>query len=130
MNDGGLGVVRIKPLGAGGGGGERSAASGAPTGVSFSTDQAEVTVDGRRFHYPSHVIAPDMDQQALYDAFMPVRMQAFIDGMNVNVMAYGQTGSGKVPPPRLEPWSFRPPSIDQRPRPRRDRPTPCLARPA
>ena len=96
MNDGGLGVVRIKPLGAGGGGGERSAASGAPTGVSFSTDQAELTVDGRKFSYPSHVIAPDMDQQGLYDAFMPLRMQAFMDGMNVNVMAYGQTGSGKT----------------------------------
>ncbi|EOD20793.1 hypothetical protein EMIHUDRAFT_117465 [Emiliania huxleyi CCMP1516] len=96
MNDGGLAVVRMKPLGAGGGGGERSSASGAPSGVTFSAPKAEVTVDGRLFSYPSHVIAPEMDQQALYDAFMPVNMQAFVDGVNVNVIAYGQTGSGKT----------------------------------
>ena len=97
-DDGGLGVVRIKPLGAGGGGGERSAASstGANNAVRFSTEAADVTVDNRHFDYPSHVISPDMDQQALYDAFMPARMQAFIDGVNVNVIAYGQTGSGKT----------------------------------
>ena len=98
MDDGGLGVVRIKPLGAGGGGGERSAAwsTGDNNAVRFSTEAADVTVDNRHFDYPSHVISPDMDQQALYDAFMPARMQAFIDGVNVNVIAYGQTGSGKT----------------------------------
>ena len=95
-DDGGLGVVRIKPLGAGGGGGERSASTGANNAVRFSTEAADVTVDNRHFDYPSHVISPDMDQQALYDAFMPARMQAFIDGVNVNVIAYGQTGSGKT----------------------------------
>ena len=97
-DDGGLGVVRIKPLGAGGGGGERSAAwsTGDDNAVRFSTEAADVTVDNRHFDYPSHVISPDMDQQALYDAFMPARMQAFIDGVNVNVIAYGQTGSGKT----------------------------------
>lgn len=97
-DDGGLGVVRVKPLGAGGGGGERSAASStaANNAVRFSTEAAEVTVDNRHFDYPSHVISPDMEQQALYDAFMPARIQAFLDGVNVNVIAYGQTGSGKT----------------------------------
>ena len=95
-DDGGLGVVRIKPMGAGGGGGERSAAGVTVGGVSFTTKPAEVTVDGRTFSYPSHVIGPQMDQMALYDAFMPRRVEAFFNGVNVNVMAYGQTGSGKT----------------------------------
>ena len=97
-NDGGLGVVRIKPLGAGGGGGERSAqyASASDAGVTFSTEASQVTVEGRRFTYPSHVISPEMDQQELYDNFMPARIEAFLQGINVNVMAYGQTGSGKT----------------------------------
>ena len=97
-DDGGLGVVRIKPLGAGGGGGERSAQSalGAAAGVAYSVQQAQITVAGSEFTYPSHVIAPDMDQAALYGHFMPPRVQAFLDGVNVNVMAYGQTGSGKT----------------------------------
>ena len=74
-DDGGLSVVRIKPLGAGGGGGERSASStGASTAVSVSTEAADVTVDNRHFDYPPHVISPNMDQQALFDAFMPARM--------------------------------------------------------
>ena len=37
-----------------------------------------------------------MDQQQLYDVFMPPRVQAFLDGVNATVMAYGQTGSGKT----------------------------------
>jgi hypothetical protein len=96
MDDGGLGVVRIKPLGAGGGGGERSAAAAAGTDVSFSTQNAEVKIGGRLFTYPSHVIGDAMGQQELFDAFMPPRVKAFLDGVNVNVMAYGQTGSGKT----------------------------------
>ena len=96
MDDGGLGVVRIKPLGAGGGGGERSAISGPAAGVSFSANPPHLTVDNREFSYPSHIITPEMDQQALYDAFMPRRVEAFLAGVNVNVMAYGQTGSGKT----------------------------------
>ena len=95
-DDGGLGVVRIKPLGAGGGGGERSAHAGTSGHVSYSTSPASITVTGREFDYPSHVISPEMDQQALYDAFMPPRIRGFLDGVNVNIMAYGQTGSGKT----------------------------------
>ena len=32
-----------------------------------------------------------MDNQALFDAFMPKRIDAFLAGVNVSVMAYGQT---------------------------------------
>ena len=99
-DDGGLGVVRIKPLGAGGGGGEaarsRPRATAAPPPPSVRYTARSVTIDGRRFDYPRHVIGPEMDQRALYDAFMPQRVAAFLDGVNVNVMAYGQTGSGKT----------------------------------
>ena len=95
-SDGGLGVVRIKPLGAGGGGGERSSIHATSSAVTYSVPRAEIKIDGREFTYPSHVIAPDMDQAALYDHFMPPRIQQFLDGVNVNVMAYGQTGSGKT----------------------------------
>ena len=94
--DGGLGVVRIKPLGAGGGGGERSSIHATSSAVTYSVPRAEIKIDGRDFTYPSHVIAPDMDQAALYDHFMPPRIRQFLDGVNVNVMAYGQTGSGKT----------------------------------
>mmetsp|Transcript_30270 Transcript_30270/g.70694 ORF Transcript_30270/g.70694 Transcript_30270/m.70694 type:complete len:440 (+) Transcript_30270:372-1691(+) len=108
-DDGGLGVVRIKPLGAGGGGVEKSAGFvDAGQGVSFSSERAEITVDGRSFAYPSHVISPQMRQQELFDAFMPPRIRAFMDGTNVNVMAYGQTGSGKTH------TVFGPPGIMQR----------------
>ena len=99
-DDGGLGVVRIKPLGSGGGGGEASAVvatrDGAPLPPSVQYTARSVTIDGRVFKYPRHVISPEMDQRALYDEFMPRRVAAFLDGVNVNVMAYGQTGSGKT----------------------------------
>jgi len=97
-DDGGLGVVRIKPLGVGasdnGAGTSFSALNATP--VTFSTESNDITIDGRLFSYPSHVIAPSMDNEALYNTFMPPRIQAFLDGVNVNVMAYGQTGSGKT----------------------------------
>mmetsp|Transcript_58980 Transcript_58980/g.108105 ORF Transcript_58980/g.108105 Transcript_58980/m.108105 type:complete len:443 (-) Transcript_58980:7-1335(-) len=94
IDDGGLGVVRIKPLGVGSS--DQGAQQAGTTGVEFSTQPAELTVDGRRFTYPSHVIAPTMDNEALYNAFMPPRVEAFLQGINVNIMAYGQTGSGKT----------------------------------
>lgn len=94
--DGGLGVVRIKPLGAGGGGGEASASRGDSGKISYDVGEANIRVDGRSFTYPSHVISPEMDQQALYDGFMPPRVAQFMGGGNVNVICYGQTGSGKT----------------------------------
>lgn len=94
-NDGGQSVVRIKPMGAGGGGGEASAAPDAAP-MQFSSEPPAVLVGSKEFRYPRHVIGPDRDQQSLFDEFMPARIQAFLDGHNVNVMAYGQTGSGKT----------------------------------
>lgn len=95
-----LGVVRVKPLGAGAGGGEASSVQAIDEGVTqtvaFDAERARVTVDGREFTYPSHVIAPDMSQEQLYDAFMPPRVTQFLEGVDVNIMAYGQTGSGKT----------------------------------
>ena len=64
--------------------------------MTFSMHPPSVQLGPARFTYPSHVIAPTMDQAELYDAFMPKRVQAFLDGINVNIMAYGQTGSGKT----------------------------------
>jgi hypothetical protein len=97
-DDGGLGVVRVKPLGIGssdkGSGTSFSALNAKP--VTFSVETNDISIDGRLFTYPSHVITPDMDNEALYNAYMPPRVQAFLDGVNVNVMAYGQTGSGKT----------------------------------
>mmetsp|Transcript_17866 Transcript_17866/g.29785 ORF Transcript_17866/g.29785 Transcript_17866/m.29785 type:complete len:444 (+) Transcript_17866:145-1476(+) len=95
-SDGDFGIVRIKPLGAGGGGGERSAMNANAKSITFSTNPPGVKADGRKFVYPAHIITPEMDQQALYDAFMPKRVDDFLSGVNVNVMAYGQTGSGKT----------------------------------
>ena len=94
-SDDGMAVVRIKPLGAGGGGGERSAAAGGAGASVLSTGDA-VRVIGRvdkTYTYPSHVIAPEDDNQALYDMFMPQRVEAFLNGINANIMCYGQTGS-------------------------------------
>ena len=97
MDDGGQAVVRIKPLGAGGGGGEASAQNGR---VAVRRDGSSVDVHhlGREkhYHYPKHVISPEHDQAALFDMFMPQRIDAFLSGVNVNVCCYGQTGSGKT----------------------------------
>lgn len=45
---------------------------------------------------PSDVHLPATANEALFEEFMPHRIEAFLDGYNVNVMAYGQTGSGKT----------------------------------
>lgn len=96
--DGGLAVVRIKPLGAGGGGVERSAASAEVAAVQASAEGVLVGAASRRrlFKYPKHVIPPESDQEGLYNQFMPCRVGAFLAGYNVNITAYGQTGSGKT----------------------------------
>ena len=87
-------MVRIKPLGIGrsdaGDGTSYSALNAAP--VTFSVETNDITIAGRSFTYPSHVIAPSMDNEALFNAFMPPRIKAFIDGVNVNVMAVGPAG--------------------------------------
>ena len=93
-----LSVVRIKPLGAGGGGGESSACGmSAPT---IHVSEAGVTVQApygsKTWSYPAHVMDQGTDNAKLYEKFMPQRVDAFLNGINVNVIAYGQTGSGKT----------------------------------
>ena len=53
-------------------------------------------INGKSFDYMNHVIPPETDNEALYNFFLPRRIDAFLDGYNVNVMAYGQTGTGKT----------------------------------
>ena len=74
----------------------RSAATDAAPVAYTSGANPSVTVAGRHFDYPSHVVAPTVDQQGVFDAFMAPRLAHFLAGSNVNVMAYGQTGSGKT----------------------------------
>ena len=100
MLETGFAVVRVKPLGAGAGGGEVSAlgryASPAVTvgekGVRVATHMGRV----RDFLYPHHIVSPSDGQAQVYAKFMQPRINAFLDGINVNVMCYGQTGSGKT----------------------------------
>ena len=63
----------------------------------------------------------DATQEEIFDIACHDSVASVLDGFNATILAYGQTGSGKVPPLRLEPWSFRQPSIDQRSGPCRDR---------
>ena len=97
--DDGLTVVRIKPMGAGSGGVERSG-FGLKDGAGalrFSNSPPSVAVEGRKkWDYPRTVVTPETDNAALYDTLMPERNKAFLDGVNVNLMAYGQTGTGKT----------------------------------
>ena len=102
FSDGGLAVVRIKPLGAGGGGGERSATSGRAAlhatsrGIRVGDSGGRSGGNAKVWTYPQHVIAPEDDQEALYEKFVPQRIDAFLDGYPVNICCYGQTGSGKT----------------------------------
>lgn len=97
-----LSVVRVKPIGVGAGGVEKSV-TGILDGegaLRYSSKPPQVSVvkskTAKTFKYPAHVITPDIDNESLYDIFMPRRVQAFLDGVNVNVLAYGQTGTGKT----------------------------------
>ena len=105
-DDGGNAIVRVKPVGAGGGGVEKS-------GMGMKNNEAalryQVTdgnigdgggghidivagnVSGKTFNYLNHVIPPETDNEKLYNFFLPRRIDAFMDGYNVNLMAYGQT---------------------------------------
>ena len=89
----GLGVIRIKPLGAGGGGGESSSQTGLS---SIKYTDTFVSIDGKCFTYPKMVVDPNMDQESLFHEFMPTCIDGFLSGYNVNIIAYGQTGSGKA----------------------------------
>ena len=60
-------------MGAGGGGGEASAAPDAAP-MQYSSDPPAVLVGTKEFRYPRHVIGPERDQQSLFDEFMPARI--------------------------------------------------------
>lgn len=99
MNDGGLAVVRLKPLGAGGGGGESSAGTtddDDSRSLSYNLSPNRISIGGRCWKYPRHIVPPGSTQEQTYNEFLPVRIQSFLDGFNVNILAYGQTGSGKT----------------------------------
>ena len=92
----GMGVVRIKPLGAGGGGGEKSALSG-QSSVRYETNgNPSISILDKVYTFPKMVVSPATSQEALFNEFMPSRIEGFFDGFNVNILAYGQTGSGKT----------------------------------
>ena len=109
-DDGGNAIVRVKPLGAGGGGVERSGIGMVDGQAGLRYHSAEKFGDGgggridlvagnfsgKTFNYMNHVIPPETDNEKLYNFFLPRRIDAFMDGYNVNLMAYGQTGTGKT----------------------------------
>lgn len=101
-SDGGLAIVRVKPLGAGGGGVEKSSTGlvdggGAVLyGEGISGVGVSMSGGAKKYTYPKHVIPPSLDNAGLYEQFLPQRLDAFFEGVNVNVMAYGQTGTGKT----------------------------------
>jgi kinesin family protein C2/C3 len=94
----GTGVVRIKPMGAGGGGGETSASTG-HSSVEHCANTNSVRIEtkqGNKGYNFAAVIQPETDNAAMFEQFMPPRIEGFLEGYNVNIMAYGQTGSGKT----------------------------------
>ena len=95
----GLVIIRVKPLGAGGGGVEAS--GGGLENGKGSLRYGDGTVQvlsqiPKTYTYARDVIRPEMDNAALYASMMPSRVDAFLSGVNVNIMAYGQTGTGFV----------------------------------
>ena len=79
------------------------------------TSTLSVTVKpSKRFNYPRTVVTPEMDNVTLYDKMMPQRVDAFLEGVNVNLMAYGQTGTVRVASALSPPLS---PPLTQTPSP-------------
>lgn len=110
-DDGGLAIVRVKPIGAGGGGVEKSGIGYKDGEAGLRYESGELAgaggggridivagnkCNGKTFNYMRHVIPPSTDNEALYNFFLPRRINAFLEGYNVNVIAYGQTGTGKT----------------------------------
>eukprot|EP00946_MAST-07B_sp_MAST-7B-sp1_P002458 g2458.t1 len=105
QRDGGLAIVRVKPLGAGGGGVERSAAgtglrNGVDGSIRYDTSSNRLDVHTthtvKSFDYPRHIVLPTTSNEQMYKDFLPHRIDAFFEGVNVNLMCYGQTGTGKT----------------------------------
>ena len=109
-DDGGNTIIRVKPIGAGGGGVESSAqgmkdneaglrcqtGEGVGDGGGGQIDIVRGRIDGKSFNYMDHVVPPETDNEKLYNFFLPRRIEAFMTGYNVNLLAYGQTGTGKT----------------------------------
>ena len=99
-DDGGLAIVRVKPMGAGGGGIESSGSDLKDGDGALKFDRESIDVHTahsvKNYAYPRHVVSPETDNEGLYEQFLPSRIDAFFEGVNVNVMCYGQTGTGKT----------------------------------
>ena len=95
---GSLAVVRLKPLGAGGGGIEASAGSSRASNLSYTASPSfnTITVEDKTWKYPAYIVPPESPQELMNSNLVESKIDAFMEGHNVNVMAYGQTGSGKT----------------------------------
>ncbi|GMH80492.1 hypothetical protein TrLO_g15753 [Triparma laevis f. longispina] len=92
-DNGGMSVVRLKPLGAGGCCVESSAESktdaSPPLTYNIAPGNKSITVYNKTWSYPKHVIPPTSFQEETYDKFVPVRIQSCLEGFNVSIMAAG-----------------------------------------
>ena len=98
MTSTGFAVVRVKPWRRAGGGssglreGATSAVKAFSNGtVRVETDKGRVRISNIR----TMLYLPLMDKKTHIKVLSP-RINAFLNGVNVNVMCYGQTGSGKT----------------------------------
>eukprot|EP00039_Didymoeca_costata_P024707 m.11187 g.11187 ORF g.11187 m.11187 type:complete len:277 (-) comp4396_c0_seq1:508-1338(-) len=56
-----------------------------------------LTVEGTlRCDNASSFISQEIENEKLFEELIPPRINAFMEGFNVNILAYGQTGSGKT----------------------------------
>ena len=98
----GFAVVRVKTAWRGRGRRRASCSRGWRSAGNLSLkDGCRVSVETskgrtRVFEYPHHIVDPQEGQHDLYETLMPSRIEAFLSGINVNIMCYGQTGSGKT----------------------------------
>jgi hypothetical protein len=78
----GTGVVRIKPMGAGGGGGETSASTGhSSVEHCANTNSVRIgTKQGNKGYNFAAVIQPETDNAAMFEQFMPPRIEGFPEG--------------------------------------------------
>ena len=110
-DDGGLAIVRVKPIGAGGGGVEKSGIGYKDGEAGLRYESGELAgaggggridivagnkCNGKTFNYMRHVIPPQLIMKHFTTFFFPGALTHFLEGYNVNVIAYGQTGTGKT----------------------------------
>ena len=88
-DDGGMAIVRVKPIGAGGGGVEKSGVGMKDGQAALRYQNADkvgaggggridivagIKCNGKSFSYMNHVIPPETDNEALFNFFLPRRM--------------------------------------------------------